>query len=70
MLRLIFNKFDEVFLQVTLQKCVSTFFKKRERFIKKQFTDSAMALHKTKLDVLTSNYTLGTRCIFSIALTH
>ena len=65
MLRLIFNKFDEVFLQVTLQKCVSTFFKKRE-----QFTDSAMALHKTKLDVLTSNYTLGTRCIFSIALTH
>ena len=53
------------FLQVTLQKCVSRFFKKRM-----QFTDSAVVLNKTKRDVLISNYTLGTQCIFSIALIH
>ena len=38
--------FDEVFLQVTTQKRVSRFFKKRE-----QFTVSAVALNKTKRDV-------------------
>ena len=65
MLRYIFNAFDKVFLQITLQKCVSRFFKKKE-----QFTDSAMTLNKTKRDVLTGNNTLGTQCIFSIALTH
>ena len=46
MLQYIFNDFDEVFLQVTLQKCVSKFFQKKE-----QFTDSAMALNKIKRDV-------------------
>ena len=38
--------FDEVFLQVTLQERVSRFFKNVERF-----TDSAVALNKTKRDV-------------------
>ena len=58
-------RLTKFFLQVTLQKCVSRFFKKRE-----QFTDSAVALNKTKKDALTSNYTLGTQCIFFIAPTH
>ena len=57
-------RLTKFFLQVTLQKCVSRFFKR------KQFMDSAVALNRTKRDVLTSNYTLGTQCIFSIAPTH
>ena len=36
-------RLTKFFLQVTLQKCVFRFFKKR-----KQFTDSAVALNKTK----------------------
>ena len=58
-------RLTKFFLQVTLQKCVSRFFKKKE-----QFTDSAVALNKTKKDALTSNYSLGAQRILSIALTH
>ena len=39
-------RLTKFFLQVTLQKRVFRFFKKRE-----QFTDSAVALNKTKRDV-------------------
>ena len=54
------------FLQVTVQKCVSGFFKKRE-----QFMDSAVALNKTKRDVfkLQQHFRRNT-VYFSIALNY
>ena len=48
------------FLQVTMQTCVSRFFKKR-----KQFMDSAVALSKTKRDVFKlQQHFRNTMCFF------
>ena len=53
-------RLTKFFLQVTLQKCVSKFFKKRE-----QFTDSAVALNKTKRGVFELHFF---QCINSLTL--
>ena len=50
--------FDEVFLKVNLQKCYFRFFKRE------QFTDSAVAINKTKKDFFNCNKTLRTPLIF------
>ena len=52
-------------LQITLQKCISAFFKKRE-----QFTDSAAVLNKIKKDVFKLQQHFRNQWIFSTALAH
>ena len=53
-------RLTKFFLQVTLQNCYSKFFKKRE-----QFTDSAVALNKTKKDVFKLHFF---QCVCSLTL--